>query len=145
MKIKLSKSQWEQAGRTAGWIKEAGPYDTTSGYSGKDLYHDIQRNNKAIPKSNGMMPGQTPYTDEEKEKLAKLISDAAKGDPGEQGEESDPYKKMRHIKVTFDDGEVLETQINGTRKEVTDYYTKNQFVKADEVTMQRGVKVEFLD
>ena len=34
-----------------------------------------------------MMPGQEPYTPEEKKKLRELIEDAAKGDPGELAEE----------------------------------------------------------
>lgn len=33
-----------------------------------------------------MMPGQTPYTPEEREQLARLVHDAAAGDPGEQEE-----------------------------------------------------------
>lgn len=61
MKIKLSKSQWEAVGKTAGWMKKANCEEK-------------------------MIPGQTPYTPEEKKKLNGLISDAAEGDPGEQGE-----------------------------------------------------------
>jgi hypothetical protein len=120
MKIKISKKQWEELGKTAGWIKKANFEEK-------------------------MMPGQTPYTDEEKAKLKSLISDAAEGDPGEQGEQKDPFKKMRYIRVTFNDGDVLETQINGTKKEVEDHYLKHNFVKSDEKTMHHGIKVEFLD
>lgn len=36
-----------------------------------------------------MMPGQTPYTPEEVGMLHELVSDAAKGDPGEAGEIED--------------------------------------------------------
>jgi len=35
---------------------------------------------------DGMMPGQEPYTPEERERLYALVRDAADGDPGEQGE-----------------------------------------------------------
>jgi len=33
-----------------------------------------------------MLPGQSPYTEAELELLYSLISDAAEGDPGEDGE-----------------------------------------------------------
>ena len=41
MKIKLSKEKWKEVGKQAGWMKQAGPYDATMGYSGKDLASDI--------------------------------------------------------------------------------------------------------
>ena len=34
----------------------------------------------------GMIPGQTPYTDEEMEKLKSMVAEAAADDPGEQNE-----------------------------------------------------------
>jgi hypothetical protein len=37
-----------------------------------------------------MMPGQTPYTLDELERLHRLVADAAAGDPGEQGEIEEP-------------------------------------------------------
>jgi len=97
MKIKLSKSQWELVGRKAGWIKQ-------SKFEEK------------------MIPGQTPYTPEEKAKLYSLVGDAAKGDQGEEFDDNDPYIKMRPIRVTFNDGDVIETNINGTKKEILKYY-----------------------
>jgi hypothetical protein len=130
--------------------KQAGPHDPTSGYSGKDLYHEIQNRSRPLPQSSGMMPGQTPYTEEELKAVRKLVSDAALGDPGEQGEsavlkEADEVSKRRPVRVTFNDGDIVTTEINGTRKEIEDYYLKHNFVKEDETTMHHGVKVEFLD
>jgi hypothetical protein len=71
-----------------------------------------------------MMPGQTPYTDEEKSKLNNLINDAAQQDPGEK-EENDFIKRRRTVRVDFSDGDHLVTEINGSRKEILDYYFKN--------------------
>lgn len=130
MKIKLSKSQWEQVGKTAGWLKVAQV----------DPLQPIDGVQKA-PNSNAK------FKKDNRDKIQKsdgINETKVEGQNG-QNDPNDPFKKMRHIKVTFDDGEVLETQINGTKKTITDYYTKNQFVKDDEVTMQRGVKVEFFD
>lgn len=52
---------------------------------------------------------------------------------------------MRSIRVIFDDGDIVETNINGTNEEITNYYIGQKFVKADETTMHTPVKVEFLD
>jgi hypothetical protein len=127
MKIKLSKSQWEQMGKTAGWLKKS-------------------------QFSENMMPGQTPYNSEEKKKLNGLISDAAQGDPGEQDEASDPYKTKRTIRITFNDGEELETWINGTRKEIVKYYMPygnrgpdQDFDNTHPEKVHHVVKVDFLD
>jgi len=40
-----------------------------------------------------MMPGQTPYTNQELAKLYTLVSDAADGDPGEQDEAQVPRER----------------------------------------------------
>ena len=47
--------------------------------------------------------------------------------------------------MTFDDGDVLETEINGTEWEIATYYLHNKFVLPDEVTFHHPVKVEFLE
>ena len=122
MKIKLSKNQWELEGKKAGWMKQAS--------------------------ESGMMPGQTPYTPEEQKAVSKLISDAADEDPGEQNEGmalnwyhqiQENRKKIidimkrenvadadvprrRTIKVTFSDGDHLNTDINGTVLSILKYY-----------------------
>ncbi len=100
MKIKISKSQWEQVGKKAGWMKQSQFKDK-------------------------MMPGQTPYTTEEKAKLYSLVGDAAKGDQGEEFDDIDPYIKMRPIRITFDNGDVIETTISGTKKDIQEYYFPN--------------------
>ena len=69
--------------------------------------------------------------------VAEDVNQSLNGDDG--------YKAMRYIRVTFDDGEVLETQINGTKAEIKEYYLTNDFTKSDEKTSNRGIKVEFLD
>lgn len=57
----------------------------------------------------------------------------------------------RHaIRVTFADGNTIETEINGTPEEVTAYYIDNvfQFGDTDEHptdNLQRAVKLEFLN
>jgi len=57
----------------------------------------------------------------------------------------DTFKSMRSIRVTLDDGDVINTQINGTKKEIEDYYYNNEFVAQDENTMRKVVLVQFLD
>lgn len=125
MKIKLSKSQWEIIGKKTGWMKQA----------------------QFVEK---MMPGQTPYTSEEKSKLNDLVSDAAQGDPGEQNEtDLDPYKALRTIEVIYDKGPSTITNINGTKKSIREYYMKNNmptdydYNKPDAV--RRVVDIKFKD
>jgi len=119
MKIKISKSQWAFIGKKAGWVIDEGN-----------------------PK---MMPEEKPYTDEERHELYKLVGDAADGDPGEEAEGDYIFHKMMPIKVTFDDGDVIYTSINGTKKEIVDYYFNNDFTKSDETTTHRGVKIDFME
>ncbi len=55
---------------------------------------------------------------------------------------------MRSIKVTFDNGDWLETNINGTNTEILKYYIGNQFNLGDGAggdLMAKAVRVEFLD
>lgn len=54
--------------------------------------------------------------------------------------------KLRHnVKVTFADGDVIYTTINGTEEEIRDYYLNNEFnIGAVEDNVQRAVQVEFL-
>ena len=61
-------------------------------------------------------------------------------------EEDAGISRQRIVKVTFDDGDVVSTGINGTKQEIWDYYTKNDttFAKSDESGTHRGVNVEFL-
>lgn len=132
MKIKLSKSQWEEIGKKAGWMKVAA-YGTGMG---EELVPDPVKGrvmtkeeiDKAFPSAGKMMPGQTPYTPKELKQLHQMVGDAAMGDPGEQGEAEvlkkydDNVSRRRHIKVTFSDGDSLETEINGTVPEIQKYY-----------------------
>jgi len=54
---------------------------------------------------------------------------------------------MRAIKVTFDDGEELTTNINGTNEEIRKYYIGQWFNRGSgsEDKMTKAVSVEFLD
>jgi len=118
--IKISKSQWKQMGKKAGWLDDA-------------------------VKSPRMMPGQTPYTEEEVQKLNKMVGDASMGDPGEE-KEDDLASKRRIVRVTFDDGDVIQTPINGNKKEIEDYYLKQEPTDTwNEKRTHKPVKVEFLD
>ena len=60
----------------------------------------------------------------------------------------DNVHRRRSVKVTMSDGDVIKTDINGTKKEIEDYYKKNQFTKEDQYTGKEtkhyGVKIEFL-
>jgi len=74
VKITLSKKQWESIGKKAGWTKTAQNF---------------------APK---MMPGQTPYTDQEQQQLSQMIGDAANSDMGEGSEDL-----MRQEAMPWDD------------------------------------------
>lgn len=120
MKITISKSQWEEMGRKAGWTK------------------------KVAFKPPNMMPGQTPYTEEERKQLNELVGQASEGDPGERNED-DFISRRRVVKVTFNDGDVVQTPINGTKKEIEDYYLNQEPTDTwGEKRMHKPIKVEFL-
>lgn len=58
----------------------------------------------------------------------------------------DPFIKMRSIRVTYEDGNTIDTNINGTRKEITDYYVGKYFnFGIEDDHMVKAVAVEFLD
>jgi hypothetical protein len=59
---------------------------------------------------------------------------------------SDDASRRRHIKVTFEDGNTIETPINGTKKEIRDYYVDKYFNMGvgDEDKMVKALSVEFL-
>jgi len=54
---------------------------------------------------------------------------------------------MKSIKVTFDNGETLETSINGTNEEIEKYYLGQTFNLGNGPNdlMAKAVKVEFLN
>lgn len=59
----------------------------------------------------------------------------------------DNVSRRRHIKVTYEDGNTIETPINGTRQEITDYYVGKYFNmgSGEEDKMVMAVNVDFLD
>ena len=121
-KIKMSKKEWSDIGKKAGWMKKA----------------QFEEN---------MMPGQTSYTNDERDKLHGMVGDAATA-IDQIGEEEldndDNVSRRRTVKVHLSDGDIITTGINGTKQEIEDYYKNNEFVAEDEVTMRSGVQVEFL-
>ena len=140
MKITISKTQWETMGKQAGWMKQASPSDF----------------NHRDPKNYA--PGQTPYTDEEWSKVRKMVGDAANAEGTISIEELDKEPelkddmtyKRRHIKVTMSDGDVINTEINGTKKEIMDYYLPNgkgidqDYDMHNPNKVRHPVKVEFI-
>jgi hypothetical protein len=60
----------------------------------------------------------------------------------EMDDDPDISIPMRHIKVWFEDGDFIETNINGTRREVFDYYVGTRFNVAS--GRQTAMSVEFI-
>lgn len=81
----------------------------------------------AVIPDDGIADGGEPYTDEEMDLM-----------------EAQSKPKKWHIKVTFDDGDTIETQINGTQDEIRRHYLTNDFELANEKSTHRGVQVEFV-
>lgn len=53
---------------------------------------------------------------------------------------------MRHIIITYSNGQSIETEINGTVEDIERYYLGKVFnLGADEDNMQIALSVEFLD
>jgi hypothetical protein len=60
-------------------------------------------------------------------------------------EDADPYVAMRSIKVTFSDGDVITTSINGTKKDILAYYLNSSPTDTAAGGLQTPIAVEFLD
>lgn len=85
---------------------------------------------KVIP-DDGIADGGEPYTNEEMDLMA--------------GKAETDKPRVWYVKVYLSDGSLfVETRINGTQTEITDYYTKQGFVLEDETTMVRPARVEFV-
>ena len=69
------------------------------------------------------------------------MNDQKKIDTGE----NDPYIRMRHIKITYSDNSTSETNINGTRKLINDYYIGSRFDVGQypNEKMVKGMAVKF--
>lgn len=53
---------------------------------------------------------------------------------------------MRHIRVTYSNGQSIETEINGSTEDIERYYLGKVFnLGAVEDNMQIALRVEFLD
>lgn len=72
-------------------------------------------------------------------KLAQSLSNST----GESDSTEAP--RLFNIKVTFKDGNIIHTTINGTPQEIKDYYLNNEFVDSDETTMLQPINVEILE
>lgn len=82
---------------------------------------------------DGLADGGARYTDEEMDLMEGKIQPTPEEQP-----------KKWYVKVTFDDGEVMDANINGTQDEIRMYYLSNDFVLGDEKTMHRPINVEFI-
>lgn len=49
------------------------------------------------------------------------------------------------IKVVFENGDFLYTKINGTKKEIKDYYINKYFNTGFITGMQKCIRIEFLN
>jgi len=53
---------------------------------------------------------------------------------------------MKYVKVTFENGDTIETWMNGTKEEIVSYYVGNKFnLGVVEDNMQIAVSVEFME
>lgn len=53
---------------------------------------------------------------------------------------------MKYVKVTFENGDIIETRINGTKEEIAKYYMSGK-INIGKVTddFQKAVSVEFIE
>jgi len=111
-------------------------------------HDEILEHIKPFASQIGYAPGQTPYTPTELKIHDKMISDAIKGDPGEGNE--DDVSRRRSVIVTFSDGDTITTWINGTKKEIMNYYLPNgkgvdqDYDDNQPQKLRHPVKVEFI-
>ncbi len=120
--FKLTQEEWTRIGSEAGW------FEKTAG--------------------NGMIPGQEPYTPEEQKQFDELMSGALQEEEEfgiNESNEDDFISRRRTVKVLYDNGDKITTEINGTKREIEDYYYKNKFVAQDETTMRGVNDVIFID
>ena len=96
MKIKLSKNQWEQIGKTAGWIKKA---------------FDLPENADAIRSKR--------FQEYDKTMNSNVPVGMA---PEDTGHHDDNISRKRVVEVTFNNGDKIRTEINGTVENITKYY-----------------------
>lgn len=54
-------------------------------------------------------------------------------------------KGLRPIRVRYNDGDYMETEIRGTNREIIRYYVGQYFQLSDESGSHYGISVEFLD
>jgi len=129
-------------GKKAGWIKTAEEIKASDLFS-KFLQEGKTPQESAFEILDVLTNGA--FASVEEPRRSEMINQVIeKFNKKPIGTNDDNVSRRRSIKVTFDDGDVVHTEINGTKKEVEDYYYKNDFVKNDEKTMHHGVLVEFL-
>ena len=160
--MKMTKLQWIEIGNQTGWLKAA--QANTSYRTQEAIAIDQAIRHINTFRENGSITLQQFHEQmgrikqkivgmkdaEDKTKLTALFNPSYydKIEPSKtrtaQVVGDDNLSRRRTVKVTMSDGDVITTEINGTKKEIEDYYLKHNFVKDDEVTMHHGVKVEFL-
>jgi hypothetical protein len=91
----------------------------------------------AVIPADGFADGGAAYTDEEMDLME------GKPDPNAAQRADDNASRRRFVQVTFEDGEVIRTSINGTKSEIETYYLSQEFTRDDETT-RKAVEVEFI-
>lgn len=86
--------------------------------------------------TDGYADGGEPYTDEEMDLMEGVNQPETNPD--------DKVSRTRFVKVTFDNGEIVSTSINGTKSEIRSYYLDQEFTTRDEQP-QKAITIEFMD
>lgn len=164
MKIHLSKAQWEHIGKTAGWFKNPMRATLVMDYAGDQTVSVLTRGSK---EPYFVIDGVSDFDRLDRDKINEYLNQADWTDRGSPGwitprlkadefmkveDPNDPYKKMRSIRVHFSDGDIVNTTINGTKKDILKYYLpygshgdEQDFDMANPDKTRRAVRVEFLD
>lgn len=143
MKIKLSKTKWEEMGKKAGWIKMS--------EKGYHIYNDTDNPCPNCGNSDHFILNPSMPTIQECTKCKHQWNP-------DNVKKSDSYiSKRRSVKVTFSDGDHLETWINGTVPEILKYYMPEKdangkprgpdqdYSDANPKAVRHVVDVKFLD
>lgn len=94
----------------------------------KQLVKDVRDNN--LKSANEIL--KKVMEDKLKEKISKVVTEDVE----------QPVKKQS-VKVTFDDGDIVVTDINGSKEEIKKYYLGKKFPTRGEKP-HTAIKVEFV-
>lgn len=111
--------------------------ETAKKWIDQDILGKKGRTAQVIP-GDGFADGGEAYTDDELDLME------GKPDPNAAQRADDEASRRRFIQVTFEDGNVIRTSINGTKDEVEAYYLGQQFELDETKPTVKAVKVEFI-